>query len=330
MHHSLRDIISKGKSAIATHSQRQEFLSQFHRPDIEFELKDYLLEDLNKTEDSTINKLFFDELFEKLWRKRKIEISPAKLKNRFAVRVSKWAAILVIGLLLGYYVNSVQNNSAPVYYTLLAPKGSVSEMYLPDGSHIFLNSGSEIKYTVDGTNGMREVFLNGEAWFHVAKIKEKPFLVHTPFYDVKVTGTSFNVKSYSNEKNAVTTLEEGRVQIMSSKNLKLPEEIILKPGEQLNYNDESKKIQIADVNTKLITSWRDNKLVFINMSLKDLRILLERKYGVEIEIVDQSILNYHYDGTIKSETIIEVLEILKHTLPIKYKVIGQKIVIQKK
>ena len=69
--------------------------------------------------------------------------------------------------------------------------------------------------------------------------------------------------------------------------------------------------------------------MFVNMSLKDLRILLERKYGVDIEISDKSILNYHYDGTIKNESILEVLEILRETLPIQYKIVGQKIVINK-
>lgn len=127
-----------------------------------------------------------------------------------------------------------------------------------------------------------------------------------------------------------TTLEEGRIAVKSSENLKLADEIVLKPGEQLTYNKELNKIQIHEANTKWYSSWKNNKLVFVNMSLKDLTILLERKYGIEIEIADQSILGYHYDGTIKDETILEVLELLKHTLPIQYQIVDQKIVIQKK
>ena len=105
---------------------------------------------------------------------------------------------------------------------------------------------------------------------------------------------------------------------------------MLIPGEQLIYNKELNSIQVSGVNTKWYTSWKENKLMFVNMSVKDLRILLERKYGVEIEIGEKSILNYHYDGTIKNESILEVLEILRHTLPIKYQIIGQKIIINKK
>lgn len=329
MDHRIQNIISEGKSTDATENQKQEYLSLFHQADLEFELKNQLLEELNQTKASTKNKQLFDELFEKIWRKRKTDFRQTQPKNNLVLRLTQLAAILVIGLFSGYYLNSAKKLSSPIYYTSVAPKGSVSEMYLPDGSHIFLNSGSEIKCAVDGIGGMREIFLNGEAWFQVAKMKEKPFLVHTSFYDIQVTGTSFNVKAYGDDNDVITTLEEGSVCVKSSENLKLTKEILLKPGEQLIYSKESRNIRKNEVNTKWYTSWKDNKLVFVNMSLKELRILMERKYGVEIEIMDQSILNYHYDGTIKNETIIEVMEILKQTLPIQYQIVGQKIVIQK-
>lgn len=329
MHPSIREIIEKGKSPDASEAQQQELMALFHEPDKEFELKNHLLEDLNQVDPLAKDSSFYDELFEKLWSKRKIEIPAKQPKIRWMVQSVRWAAMLVLGILLGYYVHSIQHTD-PVYYTSLAPKGSVSEMYLPDGTHIFLNSGSELKYSMDGLDGMREVFLKGEAWFKVAKMKEKTFLVHTPFYDVKVTGTTFNIKAYADENEVATTLEEGSVKVISSANLQLGKEIDVVPGEQVMYNKDTKAIQIQQVNTKWYTSWKDNKLIFINMSVKDLRVLLERKYGVDIEIEDQSILKYHYDGTLKDETILEVLDIIQHTLPIEYKVVGQKIVISKK
>lgn len=327
---SIRNIISKGTSKSADDNQRQQLLSLFHQPELEFELKNQLLDDLDQTSVSTVNKPFFDELFEKWWQKRRLAITGEQNKNLLVIRLLQWAAILIFGLFIGHYLNFGQKSSAPVYYTSVAPNGSIAEMLLPDGSHIFLNSGSQIKYSVDGTDGMREVFLTGEAWFQVAKMKAKPFLVHTSFYDVKVTGTSFNVKAYQEDEAVVTTLEEGSVRIQSSGNMKLAEEKTLKPGQQLIYNKEAGSMQVNEVNTRWYTSWKENKLVFINMSLKDLKILLERKYGVVIQIVDKDILDYHYDGILKNETIMEVLEILKHTLPIEYKIVGQNIVIQKK
>lgn len=327
---SIRNIISQGKSPKATQQQRQELLSQFHKPESEFEFKGHLLDDLNEMEVPEVNKPFFDELFEKLWLKRKVEITaPPQEKDRYPFHFTRWAAVLVIGLLLGYFVHSFLRQIPPVYYTSIAPKGSISEMYLPDGSHIFLNAGSEIRYSVDGTDGMREVFLNGEAWFQVAKNEKKPFLVHTSSYDVRVTGTSFNVKAYPGDRDVVTTLVEGCVHVSSPDNEDFSKETVLKSGDQLVYNRQSGKIQVAEVNTQWATSWKDNKLVFVNMSLSELKILLERKFGVEIEIADKEILRYHYDGTIHNETILEVLDILKRTLPINYRIVEQKILIQK-
>jgi len=329
MDRPIQDIIRDAKSINATHEQRQELLSLFHQSDVEFILKENLLTDLQQISASTKNKQFFDAIFENLWNRRKIEITTSNFRTRLSIRFARWAAILILGLLLGYYFDTFKKESSPIYYTSVTPKGSVSEMILPDGTQIFLNSGSKIKYSVEGVNNMREIFLVGEAWFQVAKMKEKPFLVHTSMYDVLVTGTSFNVKAYPDEKDVTTTLEEGHISVKSSAHLALAEDIQLEPGEQLIYNTETKNIQVQEVNTRWYTSWKDNKLVFVNMSLKDLTVLLERKYGIEIEVGDQSILDYHYDGTIKDETVLEVLEILKRTLPIQYQIVNQKIVITK-
>lgn len=325
----IKNSIQKGTSVDADDSQKKAYLSLFHRPELEFELKNQLLEDLEQSSQITENKPYFEKQFEKIWNSRAYEVSIEPKRVRILLRILQWAAILLVGLILGFYINPTDKKIAPIYYTSVAPKGSISEMLLPDGSHIFLNSGSTIKYSVDGDQGMREVFLNGEAWFQVAKMKEKPFLVHTSSYDVKVTGTTFNIKAYNEDNEVITTLEEGSVQVKSPEKKQVFDEKILYPGEQLVYNKELRNIRVREVKTTMYTSWKENKLVFVNMSLKDLKILLERKYGVEIKIADQSILDYHYDGVIKNETILEVLNILKHTLPIDYKIVGQNVIIQK-
>jgi ferric-dicitrate binding protein FerR (iron transport regulator) len=203
-------------------------------------------------------------------------------------------------------------------------------MVLPDNSIVYLNAGSQLKYSVEGLKGKREVFLDGEAWFEVTKNEKKPFVVHTPYYDVNVLGTQFNVKAYKSDAEIATTLEQGSVQITSSDNLKLAQTAILQPGEQLVYNTQNRTINVKDVETRMFTAWKENKLIFINMNLKDLFVVLERKYGVDIQVTNNLILNYHYDGTIKNETILEVLDLLKETLPIKYKIEGQTILITKK
>lgn len=325
----MKDIVEKGKLNDATRAQREEFLSLFYQEDKEYELKKFLFDELSAYEVEEADASFKNISFDKIWTKITGATQFVPRKKKLLIRFAQLAAILVVGLLLGYYLKSVDKQSL-VYYTSIAPKGSISGTYLPDGTLIYLNSGSEIRYTMEGHSGMREVYLKGEAWFQVEKNKKKPFLVHTPVYDVQVTGTSFNVKAYVEDKDVITTLEEGSVCVKSSDNVKLSEELNLKPGEQLVYNKESNKINVQEVNTKWYTSWKDNKLVFINMSLAELKVLLERKFGVEIEIADSDILNCHYDGTIKDETVLEVLDILSHTLPVEYHIEGQKIVIHKK
>ena len=330
MKEHIKNRLQKGKSENAEWVDRQEMLALFHQPEKEYHLKESLLKDLQKTEIQDISSTDLKKLFTKIWIKIERTQKQSKPRIKYLYTAIGIAAALVIGLFIGIYVSSLNSKTEPVYYAAHSPKGSVSEMILPDGSVIFLNADSRIKYSIEGEKGAREVFLTGEAWFEVAKNNEKPFVVHTPFYDVKVTGTQFNVKAYETDSEVTTTLEEGQVIIQSSEKFQLAEDIILKPGEQIVLNKETNAASIKTVNTKWFTSWKDNKLIFVNMNLKELIVLLERKYGVEIDVKKKEILDMHFDGTIKNETIIEILEILKKTLPIDYKIAGQKIEITNK
>jgi ferric-dicitrate binding protein FerR (iron transport regulator) len=253
------------------------------------------------------------------------KVSKAK---HYLLQVSKLAAVLILGAVIGLLVNKYQK-SQTVYFTSLAPKGSVSQMILPDSSLVYLNAGSQLKYVINPDNTQREVYLSGEAWFDVKRMTHIPFVVHTSYYDINVLGTQFNVKAYPEDNTISTTLEEGSIQISSTKKFQIQSNQILKPGEQLIYNKQANSIELKRVNARMYSSWKDNKLIFVNMSLGDLLVLMERKYGVDIEVRDKSILNFHYDGTIKNESIIEMLEVLNHTLPIEYYIEDQKIIITK-
>ena len=330
MEKQINHILRKGKPENAKESDKQEMISLFHQADKEFELKNNLLEELYTSEVPDSSYPDFKRIFAKLWatiNKNKIQ---SKSEIPFLNTFIKIAAAVVIGLFVGIYVTYIKTNQEPVYYIAYSPRGSVSEMVLPDGSVIFLNSDSRIRYSIEGEKGVREVFLNGEAWFEIEKNIKKPFIVHTPFYDVNVTGTQFNVKAYNSDNVVTTTLEEGKVIISSSENFRLAEEINLNPGEQIVLDKNSRELTITTVNTKWFTSWKDNKLIFVNMNLKELIVLLQRKYGVDIEVKNKAILDYHYDGTLKNESIIEILEIIKKTLPINYEIVGQKIEITAK
>jgi len=332
MKDQIRSILDKGRKEDCSSNDEQEMLALFQRPEIESEVKEILAEDISSDAFAANSEPSdFTTLFTNIW--AKIEKKQRRHKNRLhkLKSIFKIAAAIFIGLFIGIIVDHMGTNTAnPIYYVAYAPKGSISEIILPDGSAIFLNADSRVKYSINGKNDIREVFLEGEAWFDVEKNKDKPFLVHTPFYDVKVTGTQFNVKAYETDNTLTTTLEKGQIVLQSTDNYKLAESIVINPGEQATLIKDSRELKIEKVNTKWVTSWKDNKLVFVNMNLKELVILLERKYGVDIEIKNKEILNLHFDGTIKSESIIEFLNIIQQALPINYTIVGQKIVIMHK
>ncbi len=237
----------------------------------------------------------------------------------------KVAAVLVIVTLVGSAIIMFTGRSEPIYLTATTPRGSISQILLPDSTLIYINAGSEIKYNIGENQKRREVSLNGEAWFQVSTMDHKPFVVHTSSYDVKVLGTEFNVKAFESDLKVETTLEKGSVMISPSETSKMFKVVELLPNEQFVYDKKEKSLKVRKVNAKQYSAWKDNKLIFINMSLEELIVVLERKYGVDIEVENSSILKYHYYGTIKNETIIEILEMLMKTLPISYKIEDQKI-----
>lgn len=330
---NIKKIISKFSNGESNARELDDAISILSDPYKNLGLRPALFEQWNNDEEDSIEELKKEELstiLDQVHHRINIEkntISVSRTKRNL-INLVKIAAILLIGFTIGILIPKFFHK-APMYYTSFAPKGSVSQMLLPDNTMVYLNSGSEIKYTIEGLNGNREVFLKGEAWFEVEKDEKKPFVVHTPYYKVNVLGTQFNVKAYPEDNEIATTLERGSIQITSAKNFQIQSNTILSPGEQLVYNKKQNTIQLKTVKTRLYTSWKENKLIFINMSLNELIKLLERKYGVDIEVDDDSILAYHYDGTIKDESIIEVMEILKHSLPISYKVEEQKLLIIK-
>ncbi|MGC9342208.1 MAG: FecR family protein, partial [Bacteroidales bacterium] len=192
------------------------------------------------------------------------------------------------------------------------------------------NSDSELKYKLYDKRKEMKVFLDGEAWFNVTENPGRVFTVHTPYYDVCVTGTKFNVKAYREDNEIVTTLEHGSVFIPSNERFKMKSGKFLLPGEQLIYNREKHSISKNKVEISIYSAWKENKLIFINMSLKELIIMLERKYGVDIEVADTSIFKYHYDGTIRNESILEIMDLLQLTLPIQYEIVDNTVKIKRK
>jgi ferric-dicitrate binding protein FerR (iron transport regulator) len=261
---------------------------------------------------------------ENAWQTFKIKIR--KNRNRGTSRLPvyfKYAAMFIIAFGAGLIaeklisltdtVQEVPENMAVIQ----APPGQGAQVTLPDGSNVYLNSGTQISYSNNFLQDNRIVSVIGEAFFEVSKDRQHPFIIKTDKLDLIVHGTSFNVEAYDPLLMNVT-LVEGSLGL-NSKNGK--ELVRLQPGEKANYDSERKKVSIEKVDTELYTSWRKGIITFRNVALCDIIGKIERWYNVNIEIVSDELKNQRYSGTLlKSKPVDQILEALSITASFSYEI----------
>ena len=226
----------------------------------------------------------------------------------------KIAAVLIFGLItttIAFYNRPKTELYADITETVTTPYGARTSFKLPDGSDVWLNSGSTISFPKQNA-GIRNVKLTGQAYFKVVK-DGKPFVVETGYGKVEVMGTSFDVKVYP-EESFETTLVEGSVKVSDRAN----QVATLTPGQQSVITPVN-EFSLNNVNTELITSWREGKLIFFKEPFENVAKKLERWYNVKIEFQGEKLKKLGYTGTIEMETFGEVLELINTTTPIKYK-----------
>ncbi|MEN2401734.1 FecR domain-containing protein [Flavobacterium sp. MC2016-06] len=223
-----------------------------------------------------------------------------------------------------YIVNpdaDAPKEDANSFNTLSTPTGGQYNIVLADGTKVYLNAVSSIKYPTQFNGDQRVVELDGEAYFEVAKNKNKPFIVKSGDQDIEVLGTHFNVHAYDNESVVKTTLLEGSVAV-TYKNQKA----ILKPGQQSNVSNSFDKIKIREVDTEAAIAWKNGRFKFDNADLKTVMRQLERWYGIKVEYRgDVSDVRFN-GGTFMNKNLSEVLKVLELS-NIKFKVEGKTIIV---
>lgn len=210
---------------------------------------------------------------------------------------------------------------ANLFNTLSTPTGGQYNIVLADGTKVYLNAVSSIKYPTQFNGDQRIVELDGEAYFEVAKNKNKPFIVKSGDQDIEVLGTHFNVHAYDNESVVKTTLLEGSVAV-SYKNQKA----ILKPGQQSNVSDKFTKITVKQVDTEAAIAWKNGRFKFDNADLKTVMRQLERWYGIKVEYRGDVPDVRFNGGTFMNKNLSEVLKVLELS-NIKFKVEGKTIIV---
>lgn len=272
---------------------------------------------------------------EKLWGELMTRIQPTRKKSKTVVlqylKYTAIAAAVVLAFTIGKFWNpavqiSEEGIASADYATVITDAGQRSHMMLPDGTGVWLNSDSELKYESGFNDKNREVYIKGECYFEVAKNPKRPFIVHANDLQVKVYGTHFNVKESIKQKQSEVTLVEGKVEVLSPDNQSLS---YLAPGEKLTMQGNKYSVKSAQ-NTDALIAWTRGILTFEDMPFEEVVDYLESWFGVAIHL-DQALHdNHQYTFKVKTESLREVLELISVITPIQYKIDGEHVFIKSK
>ncbi|QEM11632.1 FecR family protein [Mucilaginibacter rubeus] len=212
--------------------------------------------------------------------------------------------------------------NAVLYNTLTIPPGGQYQVVLPDGTQVWLNSSSSLSYPTEFTGNSRTVKLTGEAYFEVAKNKDKPFYVEMNNVQVKVLGTHFNISAYADDKDLTTTLLEGSVQISKSGSLAL-----LRPGQQAVIGSDGNAIDVSKANISQAMAWKNGYFMFNDDNIVDIMKKVSRWYDADIEY-QGNFANQRFGGTFtRSKSITDLLKNLEQISNVHFKITGRRITV---
>lgn len=216
-----------------------------------------------------------------------------------------------------------KNKLTDQFNELIVPRGGEFTIVLSDGTKIWLNAQTKLKYPIAFNDSVRNVYLDGEAYFEVAKDANRPFHVYAgKQVDIKVLGTSFNVRSYTDETTIETVLEEGAVSMSRGE-----EAVILSPGHKATYLPDV-AIQVETVNTELYTAWKDGQYFFVNESVEKILNQLSRWYAIDIFYTDEAVKSIVFSGEVRRYDDIRILlEAMEMIGGIQFKITGTTLIV---
>lgn len=236
---------------------------------------------------------------------------PVKRKPllRVFVELSKIAAVVVVMLIAGiYFYTQKMNEINLATNTIIVPVGQRANIQLPDGTNVWLNARTQMTYPAYFTGAKREIELNGEAYFEVSHDAEKPFVVHTKSFEVKVLGTKFNVKAYNDTEDFTTALMEGSVEVTNTMNKN--NTIRLLPDQKVDYREG--RLFRSSIEDYDIYRWREGLMCFKDIQFIDLIRQFENSYGVSIIIENEKAKEKVFSGKLRiSDGIDNALRILQ-------------------
>ncbi len=283
-------------------------------------------------------------------------VPPHKLQNSGKKYRPLWLKWTAAAMFTGFVVVAAimfnqQQKGDGAKNDIVTTRGTKSKIILPDGTKVWLNADTRLNFDKKFNGVLREVYLDGEAFFDVAKNKDRPFIVHTSDIDIRVLGTAFNVKSYKEEATIEATLIHGSIQVTKQKEC-IPK-IILSPNEKLVFNKLNgrvvalpgelamakqkepqyrvSKIAVNEGNDSSIveTAWIHNRLLFDGDSFRELAIKMERWFDVQIKFESTEVAHYRLRGAFEDETIEEALKALQQIADFKFIIRDKTVTIAK-
>ena len=234
--------------------------------------------------------------------------------------------VLVNDSLKGLRFDQSKLENQPMKYpTLAVPVGGEYHFTLADGTRVWVNSASEVRFPNCFSGGKREIYVKGEVYLEVARDEKHPFVVHAGENEVRVLGTRFNLTAYPDEQKVSTTLVEGSVEFRNNQS-----SIRLKPGEQSVLDQETNNLEKQKVEVSIYTSWVSGTYEYERMPLSDITRQLSRWYDVQFVYETTEFSNHPFTGVVKrDQSLEEVLSIIEKTTNIKFKISGRTIIIKR-
>jgi transmembrane sensor len=246
------------------------------------------------------------------------EIRQIKKSNKVIFLQSRnWniaaSLLILLGLSCFFYL-SAEEGITKQYAT---KSGERAKVILSDGTQIWLNAGSRIKYPAEFKGDTREVYLTGEAFFDVAKDKKHPFIIHTDKMDTKVLGTSFNVQAYPDHATQEVSVLTGRVNVKSTVT---EENVYVTPGQKVVFKSQSNKMQaFTDIPMNSISLWRKNIIVFEDAPLPEVIATINRNYNVNIQLENKNLNNLKISAYFKELPVDQVVALVCNIINANYK-----------
>ena len=271
-----------------------------------------------KIKPEVIYNLDFEKILERIDLKSSKKI---RTRRRPAYLIAASIAIFIMLSAYAVYLLGTFDKPQSIKWNKKVTKlGQKSIITLLDGTRITLNAGSELMYPTKFGKKTRKVLLEGEAYFEVMPNPQKPFIVKSGDVITTALGTKFNIKAYPSEANIKVALLEGKVKV-SKKGRNGAREILLLPKQQLVYNRNTKKGSISEFDPRKIIGWRNNVLVFENEKLREVLIILERAFGIKLEIKDKTALQKRISADFENESFWAIIKVIRYLTDLETKTV---------